>query len=81
MAPVPEDTTEPLLTSSSGPVFAEAGEDGGDAGKQRPGIWATEFRHILVLSAPAIVQLSTQQALVITNQACRRQDFTLHGRS
>ncbi len=76
MSPVPEDTTEPLLTSGNGPV-AEAGEDGDAAGKQRPGVWATEFRHILVLSAPAIVQLSTQQALVITNQACCRQDLTL----
>ena len=73
MAPVLEDATEPLLTPVNGPV-AEAGDDGG-AGKQRPGVWATEFRHILVLSAPAIVQLSTQQALVITNQASCRQNL------
>ena len=58
---------EPLLATGYGPV-TEAGEDG-SAGKRKPGVWAAEFRHILVLSAPAIVQLCTQQALVITNQA------------
>ena len=66
MAPVPEQATEPLLAPSNGRIAEEDGET--DMGKPQKGVWAAEFRHILVLSAPAIVQLCTQQALVITNQ-------------
>ena len=66
MAPAPENITEPLLDPSNGPIAEENGER--DMGKPQKGVWAAEFRHILVLSAPAIVQLCTQQALVITNQ-------------
>jgi hypothetical protein len=66
MAPAPEDATEPLLAPSNGPIREENGDT--DMGKPQMGIWAAEFRHILLLSAPAIVQLCTQQALVITNQ-------------
>ena len=68
MTPAPEDAIEPLLASENGSV-REAGEDH-SPGKRQAGVWAAEFRHILLLSAPAIVQLCTQQALVITNQAC-----------
>lgn len=67
MAPAPEHMTEPLLDSSNGHI-AEADEIDSTQ-KPQTGVWAAEFRHILVLSAPAIVQLCTQQALVITNQA------------
>ena len=80
MAPsLEEDSTEPLLDPSNGPV-AEAAE-AGNTDKQQTGVWAAEFRHILVLSAPAIVQLCTQQALVITNQARRLSDLCAAGLS
>ena len=71
MAPAPEDVTEPLLANSNGPIQ----EDDGDSDMRKPhkGVWAAEFRHILKLSAPAIVQLCTQQALVLTNQVRCRQ--------
>ena len=73
MAPAAEDATEPLLASSNGPTVQE--DAGSDTRKVKQGVWASEFRHILVLSAPAIVQLCTQQALVITNQVRFRQSL------
>ena len=78
MAPASEDATEPLLALGNGPVADVNGD--GAAEKPQSGVWAAEFRHILVLSAPAIVQLCTQQALVITNQArcLRRSHATAH---
>ena len=66
MAPAQEEAAEALLAPSNSPIGKEKAETGMD--KPQMGAWAIELRHVLVLSAPAIVQLSTQQALFITNQ-------------
>ena len=54
---------EPLLY---GPRIGE--EDASDTGNAKRVTWASESKYLLLLSAPAIIQLAGQQGLVVCNQ-------------
>ena len=73
---ISEDDSPPATPAASrsqrvldhAPLLDDIGGNGGGAAEPGPKAWSGELRYLMALSAPAIVQLCTQQGLVVTNQ-------------
>lgn len=57
------DLREPLVAEESRAQYVESGE------LIQEGTWGADLKDIVQLAGPAILQLSFQQAVIVTNQS------------